>query len=264
MAHCSPPRAALLFLSLLACAVLPGAALAKDADSNAQGFKAYEKGDYKKAHALFEKALKQNPSNAYARLNRARTRTLLNKGKEGASGFDYCEFASNWILLALADLSVAVEQNPALLAKIDEDSKGLKALKERGEYSVWRKAAAIAAGEPGAVEKVLGSTHDWLVTSPGTMPRSLTLRPDKKLAEEDHTGESRIVGQWSPKGDGVELTPANQGKAALWKPSAGKYYFDEGKHFFFELHLAPAAGPSPETSWLEGTVKVGPLGQDCE
>lgn len=259
MPHVSLSRASLLLLTLLACT-----ALAKDTDSNAQGFKAYEKGDYKKAHALFEKALKQNPGNAYARLNRARTRTLLNKGKENADGFDSCEFPSNWILLALADLSAAVEQNPALLAKIDEDAKGLKALKERKEYPVWRRAAALAAAEPGAVEKELRSTTSWLIVNPGTMPRTLTLQPDKKLAEEDHTGESKAVGYWSLKGDGVELTPASKGKAAVWKPSAGKYYFDEGKHFFFEIHLTPAGGPSPETAWLEGTVKVGPLGLDCE
>ncbi len=261
MSHPSSARSSLLLLTLLACATLPGAALAKDTENNALGFKAYEKGDYKKAHALFEKALKENPSNAYARLNRARTTTLLNKGKEAKDAFDFCEFESNWILLALADLSVAVEQNPALLAKIDEDTKGLKALKERAEYPSWRKAAAIAAGEPKAVEKVLGSTTDWLVVSPGTLGHYVVLQPDKQISRTSLDGEGELVGQWSPKGDGVELTPKG-GKATLWKPAAGKYYFGEGKHFFFEVHLTKT-GDAPAAPWLEGTVKVGPLGTDC-
>ena len=50
-------RALLALLACLAWAVLPSPAYAKDTDSNALGFKAYEKGDYKKAHGLFEKAL---------------------------------------------------------------------------------------------------------------------------------------------------------------------------------------------------------------
>ncbi|HZI14405.1 MAG TPA: hypothetical protein VE153_28825 [Myxococcus sp.] len=254
-----------LLLTCLAFVALPGAALANDTETNALGFKAYEKGNYPKAHELFEKALEENPSNAYARLNRARTTTLLNKGKESTGAFDYCELASNWILLALADLSVAVEQNPALLKKIDEDTQGLKALKAREEYPNWRRAAGIVAKEPGAVAKALKATPEWLITSPDqSTPNTLFLRPNKKVVETSLDGAREAVGEWRPKGnEAVEIDPRMKGKASLWKPAAEKYYFGEGQHFFFEVHLKQVGGDEPQVGWLQGTLKAGPLYSDC-
>src|SRR4051794_26890522 len=197
---CSPlrsPRALLVLLVCLAGATLPGLAHAKDTDSNALGFKAYEKGDHKKAHGLFEKALKQSPDNAFARLNRARTITLLNQGKEEADDFDYCTYESNWIFRALADLSKAVELNrEALLPKIDEDSKGLKALKARPEYSKWRKAVSILAAGAGGAEKGVRDTPDWLFQAPGTIPVFISLKPDKKVIETSPSGDEQAAGQW--------------------------------------------------------------------
>jgi tetratricopeptide (TPR) repeat protein len=43
------------------------------ADLNADGFAAYQAGDYEKADELFKKALAANPKHTWARLNRART-----------------------------------------------------------------------------------------------------------------------------------------------------------------------------------------------
>ncbi len=259
-----PSRRALLpLLACLACLALPGLGWAKDTDSNALGFKAYEKGDYKKAHGLFEKALKQNPDNAYARLNRARTTTLLNKGKEEKDGFEYCDYPSNWIFRALADLSKAVElERAAVLPKIDEDQKGLKALKERGEYLKWRKAVSLLGAEAGAAEKVLRETPDWLYEQPAAIPVHISLRPDKKVVTQDHTMEETIAGQWSLKGGQLEITPAN-GKATLWKPVAEQYYFNEGKDFFFDPQLQPVGEGASGSGWLGGPLRAGPLLGDC-
>ncbi len=263
MPHLLPNRVSLPILACLAFAALPGPVLAKDTGSNALGFRAYEKGDIKKAHGLFEKALKQNPSNAYARLNRARTTTLLNKGKEEKAEFEYCEYPSNWIFRALADLSQAVELNPSLLAKIDEDAKGLKALKERVEYRSWRKAVGILTAEPGAAEKALRDTGDWLFIMPAQLPVSVTLGPDKKVSEQRMTGEPETVATWSPKGDGVEITPL-KGKPVRWKPEAGRFYFNQGQDFIFELHLKPPEDQAQAEGWRSGPLKAGPLVADCE
>lgn len=258
-----PPRASLLLLTCLAWAAVPGHAHAKDTDSNALGFKAYEKGDYKKAHGLFEKALKQDPDNAYARLNRARTTTILNQGKEEADSFDYCAYESNWIFRALADLSKAVELNrAALLPKIDEDQKGLKALKARPEYSKWRKAVSVLAAEAGT-EKVVRETSDWLFQEPRAIPVFVTLKPDKKIIETSPTGDEQPVGQWSLKGGQVEITPV-KGKPVSWKAIAEKYFFNQGKDFFFELQLVPAEPDAAASGWLAGPLKAGPLLGDCE
>jgi tetratricopeptide (TPR) repeat protein len=253
-----------VLLACLTVATLPGTAQAKDTDSNALGFKAYEKGDYKKAHGLFEKALKQNPDNAYARLNRARTATLLNKGKEQSGDFDYCTYESNWIFRALADLSKAIELNRAeILPKIDEDPKGLKALKERPEYIRWRKAVSLLAVEADAAEKVLRDTPEWLFQEPGAIPLSISLRPDKKVVETTLSGEEQVAGQWSLKGGQIELKPL-KGPAMAWKPIAEKYFFNQGGDFFFELHLVPAGSTESASGWLAGPLKAGPLTGDCE
>jgi len=257
------PRASLLLLACLAWAALPGHALAKDTDSNALGFKAYEKGDLKKAHGLFEKALKQNPSNAYARLNRARTTTLLNQGKEEADDFDYCAYEANWIFRALSDLSKAVElDRAALLPKIDEDAKGLKALKARAEYAKWRKAVSVLAADAAEVEKVVRDTPDWSFEMPGTIPVLISLGPDKKVSETSATGDTP-VGQWSLKSGQVEITPA-KGKATTWKVSTEKYFFNQGQDFFFELQLKPTVTDASPSGWLEGPLRAGPLLGDCQ
>jgi tetratricopeptide (TPR) repeat protein len=266
MAHSLKPsaRVRLLLLICFAGAALPGSARAKGADSNALGFQAYEKGDYKKAHGLFEKAVKQNPSHAFARLNRARTTTLLNQGKEEAGDFDYCTRETNWIFKALADLSKAVELNPAaVLPKIDEDQKGLKALKARPEYQNWRKAVSILAKEEGAAEKVLKETSSWLYLAPGDIPVDVTLKPDKSVTAARGGDAEEAAGKWSSKGDQLEITPT-KGKARPWKPIAERYYFNQGQDFFFELHLMPTGEDASASGWLEGPLKPGPLLGDCE
>ncbi len=263
---CSPlpmPRVFLLLLTCLAWAALPGDAHAKGADNNALGFKAYEKGDYKKAHGLFEKALKQDPDNAYARLNRARTITLLNQGKEESASFEYCAYESNWIFRALADLSRAVELNrTALLPKIDEDQKGLKALKARPEYTKWRLAVSVLAGEA-AMEKVVRDTPDWLFQDPGAIPMSITLKPDKKVIETSPSGDEQPAGQWNLKGDQVEITPV-KGKPVSWRAIAEKYFFNQGKDYFFDLQLVPVEPEAAASGWLVGPLRAGPLTGDCE
>jgi tetratricopeptide (TPR) repeat protein len=259
----SPTRASLPLLTCLVWVALPGQAWAKDTDSNAQGFKAYEKGDTRKAHTLFEKALKQNPDNAFARLNRARTTTLLNQGREEAADFEYCDYPSNWIFRALADLSKAVEVNPALLTKIDEDPKGLKALKGRLEYRNWRKAVSLLTGEKEAARKVLHGGSEWLFILPAQIPVSVTLEPDQKVSELGMGGETKTVARWSLKGEGVELTPDN-GKPVPWKVGAGKFYFNQGQDFLFELQLTPTGKSASAPGWFEGPLKAGPILGDCE
>ncbi len=249
-------------LALLACLAWASPASAKAPDSNALGFKAYEKGDYKRAHGLFEKALKQNPDNAFARLNRARTITLLNQGKEESDSFEYCTYESNWIFLALADLSRAVELNrAAVLPKIDEDQKGLKALKARDEYGKWRKAVSILAAEAGT-EKVLRETPDWLFEQPSAIPVFISLKTDKKVIESSPSGEEQAAGQWSLKGGQLEVTPL-KGKPVSWKVIAEKYFFNEGKDFFFDLQLVPTHADASATGWLGGPLRAGPLLGDC-
>jgi tetratricopeptide (TPR) repeat protein len=257
------PRVFLVLLICLACVALPGHAHAKGADNNALGFKAYEKGDYKKAHGLFEKALKQDPGNAFARLNRARTTTLLNQGKEESASFEYCAYESNWIFRALADLSRAVDLNrAALLPKIDEDQKGLKTLKARPEYTKWRQAVSVLAGEA-AVEKVVRDTPDWLFQEPGAIPVSITLTPDKKVIETSPSGDEQPAGQWNLKGSHVEITPV-KGKPVSWKAIAEKYFFNQGKDYFFELQLVPVEPEATASGWLVGPLRAGPLTGDCE
>jgi len=257
----APTRASLF---LLLCLGFTGPVLAKAPDANAQGFAAYNKGDYAKAHALFEKALKQDPSNAFARLNRARTTTLLNQGKEDAADFDYCAFESNWMYLALADLSVAVEKDAqALLPKIDEDSKGLKALKASDEYKKWRKAISVFVKEKGIQEKVLGTTSDWWFLQPGQIPKSITLAADKRVMETQQDMSEHSAGKWRPLANGVEITPEKK-PARPWKLLAGKYYFDQGQRFFFEVRLEPDGEPTPaDDGWVTGPLSIGPLSGDC-
>ncbi|NVJ23887.1 tetratricopeptide repeat protein [Myxococcus sp. AM011] len=257
----SSPRVPLL---LVLCLGITGPVLAKAPDANAQGFAAYNKGDYAKAHALFEKALKQDPSNAYARLNRARTTTLLNQGKEDADDFDYCAFESNWMYLALADLSVAVEKDAqALLPKIDEDSKGLKALKASDEYKKWRKAISVFVNEKGVKEKVLGATSDWWFLQPGQIPESITLAADKRVMATQQDTYAYPTGEWRPLRSGVEITPEKK-PARAWKLLAGKYYFDQGKRFFFEVRLEPDGETTPaDSGWTTGPLSIGPLSGDC-
>ncbi|WP_224371967.1 tetratricopeptide repeat protein [Hyalangium versicolor] len=259
-----PSRVSLPLLACLAWMALPGLAQAKDTDSNALGFKAYEKGDYKKAHGLFEKALKQNPDNAYARLNRARTTTLLNKGKEEVGTFDYCDYGSNWIFRALADLSRAVELDRAVvLPKIDEDAKGLKALKARSEYKKWRKAVSVLAGEAGGAEKVIRESPEWLFQAPRDIPVFITLKPDKKIIESRPPEDEKPAGQWSLKGEQLMFTP-EKGKPAAWKVITEKYAFNEGQDFFFELQLVPVDAETSASGWLSGPLRMGPLEGDCE
>lgn len=253
-----------VLLAFLAGSTWPGGAQAKGPDFNALGFKAYTKGDYKKAHGLFEKELKKNPEHAFARLNRARTTTLLNQGKEEAGDFDYCAYETNWIFQALADLSKAVEVNRSLiLPKIDEDQKGLKALKEHPEYKNWRKAVSVLAGEAEAVEQGVRDTSEWLYQAPGQLPVSVAFKPDQKVVEEGPTGEQKPAGQWSLKGGQVELTP-EKGKPQAWKVSAEKFFFNQGKDFIFQFQLVPVAAEAAASGWLGGPLKAGPLMGDCE
>jgi hypothetical protein len=263
-----PPQSArvlLVLLSVLATTALPGLARAKDTDSNALGFKAYEKGDYKKAHTLFEKALKQNPDNPYARLNRARTTVLLNQSKGKVESAESCDYAKNWVFRALSDLSKAVELDRAtLLPKIDEDQKGLKPLKAQADYAKWRKAVGALASDAGGTEKVLKETSDWWYHAPGAIPVGITLHPDKKVSEMNPSGEETAAGQWSLKGQQLELTPL-KGKPVLWDVRVEKYAFNEGKDFFFDLQLvATNAEASASPDWLTGPLRAGPITGDCE
>ncbi|AKF86576.1 hypothetical protein MFUL124B02_29565 [Myxococcus fulvus 124B02] len=256
-----PTRGSLL---LMLCLGISQPVLAKAPEANAQGFAAYGKGDYKKAHALFEKALKQDPSNVYARLNRARTTTLLNQGKEDADDFDYCAYESNWIYLALADLSKAVELDAkAILPKIDEDTQGLKALKARDEYKKWRQAVSVLVEEKGIREKVLGTASDWWFLRPGQLPKNITLAADKRVVETLQDMTEQPAGRWRPLGSGVEIT-AGKEPARPWKLEAGKYPFDQGQRFYFEVQLVPGEGPQPaEYGWSTGPLRIGPLSGDC-
>lgn len=115
------------------------------ADPNADGFALYQKGEYAKAHELFKKAIAQNPKHAFARLNHARTLAVLSKGEAPA---DYCAFEKNWIMLALADLDVAVEQKrDEILAKLEQPDPGIDLLKKRPELHSWLTAVKWKKGD---------------------------------------------------------------------------------------------------------------------
>lgn len=237
--------------------------LAAAPDANVQGFKAYEKGDIRKAHGLFEKALKKDPANPYARLNRARTTTLLQHAKDVD---DYCDFASNWVYLALADLSTAVETDrAAILPKIDEDQKGLKALKESDEYKKWRKAVSVLAEEKGVADAVLGASSEWSYQRQGGMPVYIELAADQRVVETRHDMTEHVPAKWKRSGQGVDLTPSQgEAKARTWKLKTRKSYFNQGKAFFFELQLVPDGDVSqPAAEWMDGPLLAGPLSGDC-
>ena len=116
------------------------------ADPNAEGFALYQKGEYAKAHELFKKAIAQNPKHPYARLNHARTLALLSKGE---APDDYCTFEKNWIMLALADLDMAVAAEPEkILAKLADKDPGVALLEKRDEYQSWLVAVRWKSGQP--------------------------------------------------------------------------------------------------------------------
>lgn len=243
-----------------------GPVLAAAPDANVQGFKAYEKGDYKKAHALFEKALKKDPANPYARLNRARTRTLLQHKMEDGDDFDYCDFAKNWLYLALADLSKAVELNrEALLPKIDEDQQGLKVLKAREEYKKWRRAVAVLAEEKGAVDAVLGSKSEWAYAPPGRVVQSVDMAADQRVVASRMGMTPHAPAKWRRVGTDVELTPVAAGeKARTWKLKVRESYFNQGAAYFHELTLEPEGRvEAPSEEWMQGPLVAGPLVHDC-
>lgn len=234
---------------LLLCLGGASPVLAGAPDANAQGFKAYEKGDIRKAHGLFEKALKKAPGNPYARLNRARTTTLLEHKKDVD---DYCDFGGNWVYLALADLSEAVKANrAAILPKIDEDQKGLKALKALDEYKKWRTAVAILAAEKGAVDELIGvgTTSDWTYVLPAQVPVFVTLVGDERVVEtRPDTGDSTPA-KWVRSGPGVKITPEKApATAQVWKPQVRESFFNQGKAFFYELLLVPEGTVSEPAS----------------
>ncbi|MDC0715212.1 hypothetical protein POL68_42580 [Stigmatella sp. ncwal1] len=256
------PLTLVLLAVSFAGGVLPGTAHAKDTDANALGFKAYGKKHYKKAHGLFEKALKQNPSNAYARLNRARTTTLLQSGKKETDDFDYCALHTNWIFQALADLSRAVElDRAALLPKIDEDQTGLKALKALDEYKKWRQAVSVLTAEAGT-EKVLRDTPHWLIQAPGQVPLFISLKPDHTVTEQEGDRDEKTIGQWSLKEGQLSIGPS-QGKARPWKVEADKSFFNQGQDFFFATYLVPQAEEAAAPGSLAGPWSAGPLTDDC-
>lgn len=250
---------------LLVCAALLSPsphAHAKGPDLNAQGFKAYQKGDYKKAHALFEKALKKEPSNAYARLNRARTTAVLNKGKEPE---DACEYESNWMYRVLADLSKAVELNAAaILPKIDEDEAGLKAFKELEVFQKWRRAVRALSTEPGMLEKLLREGAEWISPQPGGLAMStfIHLKADKTVMTSHAPDfEEQRMGRWTLKDPRVELV-SEEGGSTVWTVKVERIFFNEGRDFFFELQLVPSA-PASKPEWMQGPLKAGPFTDDC-
>lgn len=250
---------------LLVCLGGASPVLAGAPDANVQGFKAYEKGDVRKAHGLFEKALKKDPANPYARLNRARTTTLLEHKKDVD---DYCDFASNWVYLALADLSEAVKANrAAILPKIDEDQKGLKALKTTDEYKKWRTAVSVLAEEKGRVAELVGvgATSDWLYVLPAQIPVYVTLVGDARVVETRHDTGDSTPAKWTPSGAGVKITPEKApATPQVWKLQVRESWFNQDKAFFYELVLEPEGRVSePASPWMEGPLVAGPLTGDC-
>ncbi|WP_239989259.1 hypothetical protein [Corallococcus macrosporus] len=248
---------------LLLCLGGASPVLAAAPDANVQGFKAYEKGDIRKAHGLFEKALKKDPANPYARLNRARTTTLLEHKRDVD---DACDFGSNWVYLALADLSEAVKANrAAILPKIDEDQKGLKALKALDEYKKWRTAVSVLAEEKGAVDGLIGvgTTSDWLYVQPAQVPVHVTLVGDERVVEtRPDTGDSTPA-KWTRSGAGVKITP-EKAPAQSWRLQVRETFFNQGKSFFYELVLVPEGDvPEPASEWMSGPLVAGPLTADC-
>ncbi|QQR44737.1 hypothetical protein JKA73_00840 [Myxococcus xanthus] len=248
---------------LLVCISGASPVLAASPDANAQGFKAYEKGDIRKAHGLFEKALKKDPANPYARLNRARTTTLL-QHKEDID--DDCDFASNWVYLALADLSEAVKSNrAAILPKIDEDQKGLKALKALDAYKKWRKAVSVLAGEKGVADSVLGTTSEWLYVHPGQVPLFVKLAADQRVIETRSDMSEHPTAKWKRSGQGVEITPEKApATPRSWKLQSRESFFNQGTAFFYELLLVPDGEvPQPASEWMSGPLVAGPITEDC-
>ena len=200
------------------------------ADPNADGFAEYKKGNYAKAAPLFDKAIKTQPKNAWAWLNRARTLALLAKGKEPD---DYCDYGKNWVLLALDALEHAVELDKAkVLAKLEEPDPGTEALKARREVRDWLAAVTY----DGDAAKLLAAQPDWHSTEePGAVPKNLTL--DAK--------------SW--KVTGGKLSLVENGKSVPYEVKVQPWYFDEGKRHFSVLQLQ---GP---TVWA-----LGPVLADCD
>jgi hypothetical protein len=49
-----------------------------------------------------------------------------------------------------------------------------------------------------------------------------------------------------------------------WRAIAEKYFFNQGKDYFFDLQLVPVEPEAAASGWLVGPLRAGPLTGDCE
>jgi len=171
--------------TLLALVLVPLLMGAGTTDFNKQGFKAYQKGDHKKAHALFLKATKADPQDAFAWLNLARTTTALAEGKEPDNP---CKLEKNWVYLALSYLEKAVELDAAaVMPRIKQDSTGLAELKKRPHQALPSTQKEL--------EALLRDHANWW--APGPVIHTMTVRSrvtEGPGANEEDVGELVIKG----------------------------------------------------------------------
>lgn len=222
-------------------------------DLNGLGFAQYQKGNYKKAHELFQKALESDPKNAYAWLNLARTTVLLQGKKEPE---EYCEYASNWIYVALDRLTRAMELNAKeVRAKIEEDAKGLVNLKKRPEYKKWWTAATTSAGALSDEEltRFIQAYPTWSNLSgvPHSLEFSKGVKAGPSADELSPVGDS-----WRARSGSIEVL--SQGKVIRrYTLTRSLYHFDEGTKSFWILRLEPQ-GSDDDRAW-----DMDPVTGDC-
>ncbi len=227
------------------------AAPAADKDLNRQGFVAYEKGDIARAHALFTKAVTQDPNNAYAWLNLARTTTLRARGTEPA---DPCDLEHSWIFLALAYLDRAMLLDSAAIGpKMTDDTKGLAWLKKREEFVAWQAAIQPLPKDDNGMRTLLRK-HDFFWAVSGVL-QGLTLAANGS-ATYGVPGSETPIGTWTV---GKGIVEIKDGTKVLrrYRVTVTPWAFGEGKHSFRRLVLAQDGtqdGPD--------TLEYGPM-MDC-
>ena len=231
-------------------------------DTNARGFCELQQGKIKQAHAFFEKAMTNK--SAYPFINHARTTTLLNQNKSAG-----CPLDTNWIWLALSDLTSAAEYDSnETKNKIDEDSnQWLKVLKEKPEYKLWYQAAFDKLPD---TQKDL---REWIMKNPHMhsestgVASSLLNFNDKEIQEMDISGVAKTVATYQLNNKNISVALNDSKLKILYALKRDQYFFNEGKNSIIYLIWEPlsSAGITQKDSpsWFGSNLIVGPILHDC-
>lgn len=207
------------------------ASLLASTDANREGFAAYQKGQLALANKLFHKAVQQDPKNAYAWLNLARTTSRRLGDTEPK---DPCALAHNWVYLSLAYLDRAMQLDAAAIGpKLADDTTGLAHLKKREEFAAWQLAVQPLPKGDAAIRSFL-QQHNFFWASVGVL-EGLTLEKDG-TARYGIPGSEAPIGAWAVVKGAVEIRKGEK-LARRYRLTVQPWAFGEGKYSYRRVVL---------------------------